>query len=321
MCKKNILVTGAAGFIGSNLADSLLQNTSNTIIALDNFNDFYNKIKESNIKHNLTNENYILYKIDLLDKKSLEHVFLNNKIDVIVHLAAYAGVRPSIKNPQRYIDNNITVTLNILECMVKYKCKKIVFASSSSVYGNCIESIFTEDINLMQPISPYAMTKLSCEQMLYTFHHLYQIDVVALRFFTVYGKRQRPDLAIHKFTNLINQGLEIPVFGDGSTKRDYTYIDDIISGIISAIEYEKSSYEIINLGGGEPVTLSNMIEEIENALGKKALINRMNMQAGDVEKTVASIEKAKILLGYNPSTAFKDGISKFVGWFLENQKE
>ena len=312
-----ILITGGAGFIGSNLADELLKN--NKIIVIDNFNDFYDpKIKEKNTEHNILNENYKLYRSDLIDSKKLDDLFSENKIDIVVHLAASAGVRPSIENPKKYIDNNILVTLNILECMVKYDVHKMVFASSSSVYGNCSENVFTENLNVTEPISPYAMTKSACEQMLYTFHSLYKINVVALRFFTVYGRRQRPDLAIHKFTRLISENASIPVFGDGSTKRDYTYIDDIVSGIIASIEYSKTPYEIINLGGGEPVTLSQMINEIENTLGKSAIIDRKSMQMGDVVKTVAGIDKARKLLGYDPKTSFRDGIAKFITWFNSN---
>ncbi len=312
-----ILITGGAGFIGSNLADELLKN--NKIIVIDNFNDFYDpKIKEKNIEHNLLNENYKLYRSDLIDSKKLDDIFSENEVDIVVHLAASAGVRPSIENPKKYVDNNILATLNILECMVKYDVRKMVFASSSSVYGNCSENVFTEDLNVTEPISPYAMTKSACEQMLYTFHSLYKINVVALRFFTVYGRRQRPDLAIHKFTRLISENASIPVFGDGSTKRDYTYIDDIVGGIIASIEYNKTPYEIINLGGGEPVTLSQMIKEIENALGKHAIIDRKSMQMGDVVKTIAGIDKARKLLGYDPKTSFRDGIAKFITWFNSN---
>lgn len=245
----------------------------------------------------------------------MENIFESHKIDIVVHLAARAGVRPSIENPKAYIDTNIIGTLNILECMNKYSIKKIVFASSSSVYGNCKEAIFSENLNLSEPISPYAMTKLSCEQMLYTFHKLYNINTLALRFFTVYGRRQRPDLAIHKFVHLILNKKEIPIFGDGSTKRDYTYIDDIIEGIIAAINYNKTPYEIINIGGGEPINLTKMIEVIENSLEVKAMIKRLPMQKGDVDRTEADISKANRLLKYSPNTKFVDGIYKFVNWY------
>ena len=314
------LITGVAGFIGSNLLDKLLINKNNIIIGIDNLNDFYNpSIKRKNIEHNLKNNNFHFYNIDLLDTNELNKVFENHKIDSIVHLAGYGGVRPSIENPKLYIDNNITATLNILECMKKYNIKKMVYASSSSVYGNSKESIFTETLNVSEPISPYAMTKKACEELCYTYHKLYNIDVIALRFFTVYGKRQRPDLAISKFTKLILENKSIPVFGDGNTIRDYTYIDDIVSGITSAIEYNKTSYEIINLGGGDPVSLTRMIETIENVLNKKAIIERLSMQKGDVDKTAADISKAKKLLNYNPSTSFEEGIRKFISWY-KNKK-
>ncbi|KLI51914.1 GDP-mannose 4,6-dehydratase [Brachyspira hyodysenteriae] len=314
----NILLTGVAGFIGSNLLDELLQNKDHTVIGIDNLNDFYDPlIKQNNIKNNINNKNFIFYNIDLLNTLELKKIFENNKIDNVIHLAGYGGVRPSIENPKLYIDNNIVATLNILECMKNHKIQKLVYASSSSVYGNSKENIFKETLNVSEPISPYAMTKKACEELCYTYHKLYNIKVIALRFFTVYGKRQRPDLAISKFTKLILENNPIPVFGDGSTMRDYTYIEDIVSGIISAIEYNKTNYEIINLGGGEPINLERMIKTIETVLEKKAIINRMEMQKGDVDKTVADITKARNLLNYNPSTSFENGIKKFVDWYIK----
>lgn len=314
----NILLTGVAGFIGSNLLDELLTNKDHTVIGIDNLNDFYDPlIKQNNIKNNINNKNLIFYNIDLLNTLELKKIFENNKIDNVIHLAGYGGVRPSIENPKLYIDNNIVATLNILECMKNHKIQKLVYASSSSVYGNSKETIFKETLNVSEPISPYAMTKKACEELCYTYHKLYNIKVIALRFFTVYGKRQRPDLAISKFTKLILENNPIPVFGDGSTMRDYTYIEDIVSGIISAIEYNKTNYEIINLGGGEPINLERMIKTIETVLGKKAIINRMEMQKGDVDKTVADITKARNLLNYNPSTSFENGIKKFVDWYIK----
>lgn len=311
---KTILITGGAGFIGSHLADKLL-GYGNNIIVVDNMNNFYSpSIKQKNIEHNLTNERYCFYKVDIENINEIENIFKKNKIDTVVHLAARAGVRPSIDNPESYVKTNILGTVNILELMKKYEIKKMVFASSSSVYGNCPENIFSETLKISEPISPYAATKSACEQFCYTYHKLYGINIVALRFFTVYGPRQRPDLAIHKFARLIKQEKPIPVFGDGLTKRDYTYIDDIIQGVISAIEYNKTGYEIINLGGGEPVTLNRMIEELEKYLHKKAIINRMPMQKGDVDKTVSDITKAEKLLNYHPETSFTEGIKKFTDW-------
>lgn len=316
----NYLITGCAGFIGSNLADKLLEDKDNKLVGIDNFNDFYDKtIKENNIKASLKNNNFIFLKEDLLNTESLNKIFDDYNINTVIHLAGYGGVRPSIDNPRLYIDNNIIATLNILECMKKYEIKKIIFASSSSVYGNSKENIFTETLKVSEPISPYAMTKIACEELLFTYHKLYNIDVLVLRFFTVYGRRQRPDLAIHKFSKLIFEEKPIPVFGDGSTKRDYTYIDDIIEGIISAINYtDKNYYEIINLGGGEPVSLEEMIKYLENTIGKKAIIERKSMQKGDVIKTVADITKAKKLLNFSPSTKFKDGIKLFIDWYKCN---
>lgn len=313
----NYLITGCAGFIGSNLTDKLLENKDNKLIGVDNLNSFYaKKIKEKNIESALKNRNFIFMENDLLDIKNLNDIFNDYNIDSTIHLAGYGGVRPSIDNPRLYIDNNITATLNILECMKKYEVKNIIFASSSSVYGNSKENIFTETLKVSEPISPYAMTKLACEELLYTYHKLYNINVMALRFFTVYGRRQRPDLAIYKFTKLIFEDKPIPVFGDGSTKRDYTYIDDIIEGIISAINYKDNNYyEIINLGGGEPVSLEEMINIIENTIGKKAVIERKSMQKGDVMKTAADITKAKKLLNFSPFTRFKDGIKLFIDWY------
>lgn len=313
-----ILITGGAGFIGANLVDELLGDVNNKVVVIDNFNNFYDfRIKERNIEHNLSNRKFILYRNDILNLDVLNNIFLSNKIDIIVHLAGYGGVRPSIDNPKMYIDNNITGTLNILECMRIYKVKKMVYASSSSVYGNSKQSIFSEGLKVSEPLSPYAMTKLACEQLSYTYHKLYNLNIIALRFFTVYGRRQRPDLAIYKFAHLISKGEPITVFGDGTSKRDYTYIDDIINGILSAINYDNTPYEIINIGGGEPVELNKMIEVIENILGKKAIIERIGFQRGEVNKTFADISKAEKLLNYKPSTKFVDGIKIFLEWYKD----
>lgn len=315
----NILITGGAGFIGSTLADKLLKIESNNVIVIDNFNDYYSTtLKEKNIKHNLDNKNYKLYRGDICDKNLLSKIFEENQIDVVVHIAASAGVRPSIENPLSYVKNNIEGTVNIVEVMKENDIKKIVFASSSSIYGNCKEEIFSEDLKVSEPISPYAASKSACEQFLYTYSKLFDIQVVALRFFTVFGPRQRPDLAIRKFIDLIKENKPIPVYGDGTTIRDYTYVDDIVDGIISAINYNDTPYEIINLGGGAPVSLNQMIETIEKVLNKKATIEHLPMQPGDVSKTAADITKAKKLLNYNPKTSFKEGIIKFIEWEKSN---
>lgn len=309
-----ILITGGAGFIGSTLADKLLKD-GNKIFVIDNFSDYYDvNIKESNVRLNLSNPNYKLYQGDICDIELVDRIFSENEIDVVVHLAARAGVRASIEEPSAYVRTNINGTINMLEHMRKYNCKKMVFASSSSVYGNCKAEKFSEDLKVTEPISPYAATKLACEQFLYTYYKLYGIETVCLRFFTVYGPRQRPDLAIRKFIELIEAGKPVPMYGDGTTMRDYTYIDDIISGICSAIEYNKTPYEIINLGGGYPISLAEMIETIEKVLNRKAEIIKFPMQLGDVEKTVSDITKAQNLLNYNPSVSFKKGIEEFVEW-------
>lgn len=315
-----ILITGAAGFIGSSLCEELLKLGKN-IIGIDNFDAFYaREIKESNIKNCLKNKNFKFYEADLTDIDVLKEVFAQNQINQVIHLAAKAGVRPSIEHPLDYCRTNVVGSLNILEMMRQYNVKRLVFASSSSVYGNCRAEIFSEDLKVSEPISPYAASKSALEQFIYTYSKLFDIQAVCLRFFTVYGPRQRPDLAIHKFTRLIDEGKPIPMFGDGSTKRDYTYIDDIVSGVCAAADYAQTRYEIINLGGGEPVSLVRMIEVIEKHLGKKAIINHLPMQPGDVDKTAADISKAGRLLGYKPHTNFEQGIEKFVAWYLAEKE-
>ncbi len=311
---QTILITGGAGFIGSSLADKLL-NLGYNVIAIDNFSDYYNPaIKRDNIKQALQNSNYKLYEINIENIADIERVFAENNIDTVVHLAARAGVRPSIEAPLAYAMTNIIGTLNILEMMKKYNVKRMSMASSSSVYGNCQAEKFSEDLNIREPISPYAATKSADEQFCYTYHHLYGLEIYMLRFFTVFGPRQRPDLAINKFTHLIMQNKPIDMYGDGSTMRDYTYIDDIIDGIIATMNYSKTGYEIFNLGGGSPVTLKEMISTIEKVLGKKAQINQMPMQPGDVDKTVSDISKSEKLLGYHPKTTFTEGVKKFIEW-------
>ena len=323
----NILITGGAGFIGSTLADKLLKlstsfqnNINNKIIIIDNFNDYYSpELKDLNIKHNLANPDYKLYRGDICDRNLVNKIFKTHEINCVIHIAARAGVRPSLEDPLEYVRSNIEGTINILEAMRKNNVKKIVFASSSSVYGNCKAEKFTEDLKVTEPISPYAATKSACEQFLYTYSKLYDMQALCLRFFTVYGPRQRPDLAIRKFIELIEQDKPIPVYGDGTTMRDYTYIDDIVNGIMSAIDYDKTPYEIINLGGGSPVTLNEMITTIEKVMGKKAKIERLPMQPGDVDRTVSDITKARRLLNYNPQTSFEEGIRKFMEW-RDNEK-
>ena len=312
----NILITGCAGFIGSNLAERLLENNNNKIIAIDNFNDFYpRKIKEKNLQKCKTYKNFIFYESDICNEKTLESIFLNNDIDIVIHLAARAGVRNSINNPLDYAKTNIIGTLNLLENIKNFNIKKIIFASSSSVYGNSESNTFSENLDVSKPISPYAASKSSCEQFLYTYSHLYNINTVILRFFTVYGPKQRPDLAINKFIQLIEQDKTIPVYGNGENVRSYTYISDIIDGIISAINYDASKFEIINLGGNKTISINDMIKTIEIITNKKAKINYLPMQPGDVNKTVCDYKKAEKLLGYSPKISFEEGIKRFYDWY------
>lgn len=321
---KTVLVTGGAGFIGSSLCDKLLEQ-GNKIIVIDNFNNYYDPlIKKNNInevienmsKNNISEDNFLVLEGDIRDKNFLESVFENN-IDIMVHLAAMAGVRPSIENPELYYDVNIMGTLNLLEKCKQKKINKVVFASSSSVYGNNKKVPFSVEDSVDGPISPYAATKKSGELLCHTYHHLYNVNFACLRFFTVYGPRQRPDLAIHKFIRLIKQGEPIPFYGDGTTSRDYTYIDDIVNGIISAINFvdtDKKVFEVFNIGGDKTVTLKEMVETIEKTLSKKAILNKMPMQPGDVDRTCADISKSTRMLDYCPKTRFSNGIQKFVNW-------
>lgn len=317
---RTYLVTGGAGFIGSSLADFLLKKDYKVVV-IDNFCDFYDpSIKRNNVKDNLDNPNYKLYEIDLRCKSDVEKVFRENKIDVVIHLAAMAGVRPSIENPILYQEVNCIGTQNLLEVMKEYGVKNLVMASSSSVYGNNKKVPFKETDIVDYAISPYAATKKSNEVMTHVYHKLFNMNVIMLRFFTVYGPRQRPDLAINKFTRLMLNDEEVTMFGDGTTSRDYTYIDDIVSGIYSSTNYvlnNKDVYEIVNLGNSSPVSLKEMINTIAEVLDKEPKIKEMPMQQGDVNITYADISKAKEMLNYDPKTPFKEGIEKFVKWYKE----
>lgn len=337
----NYLITGGSGFIGSHLVEQLLKN-GHSVINVDNFDDFYDyKIKINNtlestgklFDFNFTNKktdiqkliletasaNYQLYYQDIRDLDGLDEIFQKHSIDLIIHLAALAGVRPSIERPLEYQEVNIKGSMNLWELCKKHNIKKFVCASSSSVYGNNVKVPFSETDNVDRPISPYAATKKSVEVIGHVYHHLYGIDMIQLRFFTVYGPRQRPDLAIHKFTNLILENKEIPFYGDGSTARDYTFVEDIIDGVLKSIRYLENHehvYEIINLGESQVITLNEMLSTIEDVLKKSAIKKQLPMQPGDVLKTNADITKAQSLIGYKPSTNFQNGIKKFVEWFL-----
>ena len=314
---KSILITGFAGFIGSHLTEKMLL-SGNTIIGIDNFDSFYDRsIKEKNISGFRDIKNFSLYELDLLDKEGLKRVFETNRIDLVVHLAAKTGVRPSLIDPAGYYDTNVIGTLNLLEAMKQYGCKKMVFASSSSVYGNNKKVPFSEDDNVDSPISPYAATKKAGELLCHTYCHLYGFSIFCLRFFTVYGPRQRPDLAIHRFAKLIMEGKSIPFYGDGNTARDYTFISDIVDGIMGAIN-NLNGYDIFNLGESKTITLSKMVSVLENVLGKKAILEKLPLQPGDVERTYADISKAQRILNYSPSFSFESGIEEFIHWLKNN---
>src|SRR6266446_406635 len=316
---RSILITGGAGFIGSHLVDHLLTPGGWRVTVVDDFNDFYNPtIKRENIKTHLSNPNFELVEADIRDREALRQALGETNFDCIVHLAARAGVRPSLKEPQLYLETNVNGTMNLLELARSRGTKQFIFGSSSSVYGINSKVPFSEDDPIFNPISPYAATKAAGELLCHAYAHLYDLRIVCLRFFTVYGARQRPDLAIHKFAKLISAGKPIPVFGDGTTRRDYTYIDDIIAGVRAAIDYEQSKYEVINLGESRTVELRELIGLLEQALGRQAEIDRQPRQPGDVPQTFADIGKARRLLGYDPQTQIEKGIEKFVEWFKES---
>jgi len=317
----NILVTGGAGFIGTNLTKTLLAK-NNKVFCIDNLNTYYSpKIKENNIKQffksasgEKDNPNYTFQKLDIKNLDDLKKLFSENNFDAVIHLAARAGVRASIKNPSNYIQTNIQGTLNLLECLKEKPNTKFIFASSSSVYGNITEVPFREDMNITAPVSPYAATKLSTEAICYTYHHLYGIKMAGLRFFTVYGPHNRPDMAHYKFTKAILEEKPITKYGDGTTSRDYTYVNDIVKGIIACINTDLN-FEIFNLGNSTPITLNQMISTLEKILSKKAIINQKPIPAGDVNKTYANISKAKELLNWKPKTSYKKGVKKMVEWY------
>lgn len=314
---RRFLVTGGAGFIGSHMVDRLLQQADASVTVIDNFDAYYQPaLKRANIHSHLGNPRYRLIELDIRDWNSLTNLLSEQSFDAIVHLAARAGVRPSLEQPRLYEQVNVAGTLNMLELARAKKVPRFIFGSSSSVYGPEAVPPFREDAPL-DPISPYAATKAAGELLAHTYSHLYDIQVVALRFFTVYGARQRPDLAIHKFTRLITENLPIPVFGDGRSERDYTFVDDIVEGILAAMDYDASRFEIINLGESQTVSLLKLIALLEEALGKRAVIDWLPAQPGDLPRTLADISKAQRLLGYSPTTPIEVGIPRFVEWFQQ----
>lgn len=314
-----ILVTGAAGFIGSHLCEFLWER-GHSLVALDNFNDYYDpRIKRNNVGGLFRQPRYELIEGEILDERLLATVFEKHSFDAIIHLAARAGVRPSIAEPLLYEKVNMIGTMNLLELARHHRVPKFIFGSSSSVYGENRKVPFSEDDPVDNPISPYAATKKSGELMCYTYHHLYGIAVSCLRFFTVYGPRQRPDMAIHKFTNLIATGQKVPMYGDGSSKRDYTFVTDIIDGIWRALE-NCTSYHIYNLGESKTIELRGMIDLIQKNLGIEAKIEKLPMQPGDVPITYADISRAGRELGYNPHVTIASGIEKFVEWYKNVHK-
>jgi UDP-glucuronate 4-epimerase len=319
--KKHYLITGGAGFIGSHLVKALLNDKDLRITIIDNFDPFYSRrLKLLNTEGFETHPQILLLERDLDGLSSVElQKILPQKVDVIIHLAAKAGVRPSINNPLAYQRTNILGTQMLLDFAKESGVKQFVFASSSSVYGVNKNLPWKEDEQL-QPISPYAMTKLAGEMAGHVVSSLYGIRFIALRFFTVYGPSQRPDLAIHKFVKSILLNQPITMYGDGSTSRDYTYVDDIIQGILAAIQYEKTLFEIINLGNHYAVSLKDLVTNIENIVGKKAVIDHQSEQPGDVPQTFADVSKAKRLLNYHPTTQLKDGLKFFYDWVLKNQE-
>jgi UDP-glucuronate 4-epimerase len=313
-CDMKILITGGAGFIGSHLVEALLTN-GHTLSVIDDFNDFYDpRIKRQNLQPVLAHIR--LHAVDIGDKEAVLSTFSAERPDAVVHLAARAGVRPSIQRPDLYLATNINGTFHLLEASKEYGVKRFIFASSSSVYGASGVAPFREDQVLNQTLSPYASTKLAGEHICSHYSYLYQIGVICLRFFTVYGPRQRPDLAIHKFTDLICRGKPIDVYGDGSARRDFTYIDDIIQGVVASLEHSGAPFDIFNLGESETIELREVITAIETTLQKKATINTLPPAPGDMPTTYADISKARRLLGYAPTTRIQSGLRKFIEWYL-----
>ncbi len=313
-----ILVTGGAGFIGSHLCVRLLRE-GHRVVCLDNFDDFYEpEIKRRNIQEAIGKAQFELIEGDIRDTQLIPRIFRDRTFDVVVHLAARAGVRPSIEYPKLYEEVNIQGTINLLDACRELGVKSYVFASSSSVYGGNRKVPFSEEDRVETPISPYGTTKRAGELFCYTYHRLYGINIACLRYFTVYGPRQRPEMAIHKFTRLIEGNEKLPMYGDGQSMRDYTYIDDIIDGTMGAI-YGNEGYEIYNLGESHTTSLSDLIQMLEQALGKRAIIEGLPEQRGDMPVTYANIEKARRKLGYAPRVSMEEGIARFIEWYRKNR--
>jgi UDP-glucuronate 4-epimerase len=313
-----VIVTGGAGFIGSHLVDRLLAE-GHTVTAVDNFDPFYDpRIKKENVSAHGGHPKYSFHALDIRDIDRMRHE-LAGGYDCIIHLAARAGVRPSIQDPIAYQEVNVGGTQNMLELAREWKTGQFVFGSSSSVYGVNPNIPWREEDHVLMPISPYASTKISGELLGHVYSHLFGIRFIALRFFTVYGPRQRPDLAIHKFIRLMSEGNPIPFFGDGSSSRDYTYVSDAVSALLNAVTYRKKQYDVFNIGNDRPVTLGEMVAVIERTLGKPALLTRLDDQSGDVPRTWACIEKARASLGYSPEVDFSEGVSRFASWYLRRE--
>jgi UDP-glucuronate 4-epimerase len=315
-----VLVTGGAGFIGSHLVERLLAE-GHRVVCLDNFDDFYDPaLKRRNLAAALKHPGFRLVEGDLRDEGGLEKLFAGEKFDLVAHLAARAGVRPSVENPALYVDVNLRGTVYLLEACEHHAVRRFIFASSSSVYGNSSRVPFSEDDPVNTPISPYAATKKAGELLCHTYHHLYGMDIACLRYFTVYGPRQRPEMAIHHFTRSIQEGKKISLFGDGSSRRDYTYVDDAIDGTLGALRREHG-FQVYNIGESQTITLAELLAAIEEQVGKKAIIEHLPEQPGDVKLTYAEIGKARERLGYNPQTKIREGLARFVQWYLgEGQK-
>ena len=314
-----ILVTGGAGFIGSHLVDRLLERGAE-VVCVDHFNDFYDPaIKRFNVREHLKSPRYRLVEADIRDMEAMSQVFATYPVDKVVHLAARAGVLPSIDQPLVYEDVNVKGTLCLLELARRHRVSQFVFASSSSVYGANTKTPFSEEDRIDRTVSPYAATKYAGELMCHTYNHLYGIPTTCLRFFTVYGPRQRPEMAIHKFAQLIHDGKPIPFYGDGSTARDYTYIDDIIDGVLASLDHP-FPYEVFNLGESSTITLKKLVETLEQVIGKPAVIHALSKQPGDVEITYADVSKARRMLGYKPSTPLSQGITSFNEWYVRRKE-